>query len=663
MFLRSFFISSFVAACLLVGPFALMAHGALDEPAGSSTLSPTQPLFPYFLRHPITSVHPSPEDPPVFKKAYMLFRKGLKNGDFIPAVDAFRDLFARYSGAPWGWKSLWFVAEGYHRMGFYPEAVSSWRRLVRVCPDQRLLLMAKAALAEALFIAGRKTESLVVFQEVRQLVIHEGERAWILSRIGDCLMEPGYKSEARSYYRKALSTGASADWFPPETYDNLALLEISEKNFTKAKGFLLQALNIYHGHELYPKWLFLLGEVLAKEGKISKVVVFWERILTDFPESPQANWARIKLATLRLDRRTAAASPPTEIQWKQWLDPRDAIFWSQRSDPVLQRLFLELARTLRINGKAQQALQVLLNCLDGLKISALWPLFINELKLAASISIRTHLSKGAYPKVISVFDEISKRVPEVWQEGSLLARVAVAYEREGFADLASHLYKAAMRLSPKKDERDINLLIGLWRLKVRASPSNSLIPTSMVIEEIWPKGARPQLLSVLHQWIPPRIRAEQWDSFERLLKDIDRGVLSRDSLIWLAQWWWEQGSPQEASQILKEAVIGWIPRKDSFDKDEEAWCLLGDTLRSSGQLEAALEGYKKVLGRPQWGFLEKWAAFQALELAGRLGDTETASRLSKRLWEEDQGELFGGLVRFITGTESRPGRRKGGSAS
>jgi len=634
--------------------FLVSAPGAATPWSGSF---PT-PRYPAFFRSPY---RPLPEGwlrgSPILDRAERAFRRGLETGNFLPAISLYRDALREDPDAPWRLDAFWRIAEGYQRMRHFHEAVSAWRKVIRLGGSATRVLAAKAALAECLFRAGWYTEALEQFQEVRLEELPPGERIWTLNRMGDCLLALGRVQEAQIRYLQADACGEEAQWIPPESLTNKARLALWKRMPRKAGWALMTALSLYPLHPWRPRWLYLLGEARLMEGKRDEALVVWEDLIRQASTSLYGRLARLRITTVVL-RYGGGPRPPVlsvGAPPEEWLNPRHPIYHLDPYDPYLHRTVLKFAEALHFRQQDEEAFQVLANGLKGFDSSAVTPTFRKLLgRLALRLILDGKLTDPS--QVLEVFAVAAPWADELWRDPAVLMEVGQRADEAGFQRFASSLFKRAY-----KGTKDPNLrsraAVALVRVQLALGRTEE---ARAWMERIPSKFPWRSLGKKLIQWVASTGNAEDRTALAAWFAEAPHGKWGPSSLVLMGRWFLLHGEEKDGIAILQKTLMEAKEPLKVRGRWAEAWCLLGDLLLREGKVREAMECYQRVAEEAGGEPPGLWAAYQLVRLGGE-GDTaaDRDDAYLDRLLKQPPGSLWRRLALAMTAPE-RLSEGKGG---
>jgi tetratricopeptide (TPR) repeat protein len=580
--------------------------------------------------------------PAELTRAERLFKKGWPRGDLLPAIKEYTEAIRAYPKAPWVVDARWRIAQSYQRMRHYYEAAAYWKVTMASLRPGKRFNRARTELAECLFHIGRLEEAENLFRLVSREWSETEERIRVICRLGDCAVGLGREQDARSYYDQAASLQPKPQWIPPESLFNMAELALSDKDYKKTAWMLMTALSLYPEHPQRPRWLYLLGDSFLKMGKRSEGAFILGRLKDTYPEAAEAKIAEVRLSAIQAERGQPAVAlaygPAPDI----WTNPRDPIFHLKVKDPLLQKALLQLGRTLIAQGELDTAFRVLLNARRGLEDTGVMPMISHNLQDVARFIIHRETVERRYSESIHIFDAVSRWLPRVWNDGAILLDIGLSYEKIGFLQLADLAYERIIKSAeePPAPETEAATL-GLLRVSLRRERfdrARDLL--ARVSEQYSWKATAEGLLQWAADSPDPGIgeRVGQW------LQEIQTGNLSPQSLVMVGRWLLRERSYENCAGMIEGALAAAPQSPEDPEGWKEVACLLGEALAHLGKTQGAIEAYQRILNHRPWGWMEKWAAYRALQVGLQRRKLDHLEPYLVRLLQEPEGSLWRNLA-------------------
>jgi tetratricopeptide (TPR) repeat protein len=620
------------------------------QPQGTATAELRLAVFPPFFQEPRSGWVETGDASPL-SDARARFAEGLQRGNFLPAIRAFGDALASSEKPPWAGEALWHMAEGYHRMGHFDEALAYWRVTLTALAVGRQAARAKAALAEALFRVGRSEDALPAFESVVKELHDADGRSWALLRLGDCWTEQGDATKAGSHYLAAEKLRPPARWFPPESLENLARSGLAGKRHAAAQWAIMTALSLHAEHPRRARWLCMLGEVYVGQGRLAEATIVLERVPREHPFAKETHLANLRL--MALERRChgkhsqmALAPSPRGL-----LDPRHPAFHEDPEDVALQNEIVNLGKCLLARGEHRLALPILLNARRGFHEGPSTPALRRAIVDAMRDVVTEANGQGSHQQAVQMIDGLGDTVPEMWQDPILLARIGASYEAMGFWETAARLY-GKVRSGRAAGAAHGEATMGLMRATLalgRTKETLALINEASA-DAAW-KGDAQRLL----QWVVSARETEVGPLASAWLAEIQSGRISPTTLVAVGRWSLAHGIQREGAEFLERSLAGEASRAEDADPSwAEAWAVQGDLLDHVGRKRDAISCFDRALKRNPWGELEKWSAHRAAQIAVDAGAGERAMPYLEPLLKEPPGSLWRTLAEQLK-ARLRPG--------
>jgi tetratricopeptide (TPR) repeat protein len=257
--------------------------------------------------------------------------------------------------------------------------------------------------------------------------------------------------------------------------------------------------------------------------------------------------------------------------------------------------------------------------------------------------VAKYLEAEEFPQVVHLFDAVAKWVPGMWKDPVVLKGVAKSYEELGFLDLSTSFYRRARDLATDGASK-WEVTLGLMRVAPEVKLAEEAISRLADIQ------ARPGFVKMAEGLLTWAISENNIDAVAKVgrwLTEAQRGRLSPQSIIAIGHWHMGRGAYQECADLMREAVIGWVPQTGKVSLHPEAWVILGDALRHLGKPREALGCYTQLLNEEPWGFPHKLAAYRAVQLGRETGMSDSTSPYLTRLLNEPVGSIWRPLANSL----------------
>ncbi len=582
---------------------------------------------------------------PELEDPQRLHLAGLGNGNFLPAIQAYREAMQRADHPPWAGEALFRIAEGFHRMRHFQEAVSYWPLALKGLPPGPLREEAHLAWAEGLFLLHDLAEALRHFDVLSRTLPAGPGRIWALYRCGDCMAAGGDEAGARARFAAAREAGAPPAWIPPESLENMARLASKAGEAKEARSLVMTAASLHPLHPRHATWLDLVAQGFLDEGKALQAGIIWDRLLQEHPMAAEA--PRAKVRAVGLERRCfgppvmlAPAPSPVALT-----DPRSGLYQDASSDPLLQGAVLDLVTCLLERGDGATAVAILAAARrrwDGTPPAARAR---DGLRSAATAAIGAALASGEPAQAVIIFQEASFVVREMEEDVDALGGVARALEALGFEELAADLYGRVLQQGPASAGYG-DAVHGLLRVHAGAGRADAALALLGKVPDDRPWKATAEKLL---RWAATDSSPELGRLVAGWLVEAQEAKRSVASLMALGRWAAATGAHGQELDILKENLGSMPPPGEDAHGWTEVWSILGDLQAGQGRPLDALAAYERALTREPWGALEKWSAFEAIRHGIQAGAPARVRPLWDRLAREPEGSMWRRLAEYLNG--------------
>jgi TolA-binding protein len=198
------------------------------------------------------------EEVPSDRGLYYLGRCLEDTGQYILAIQRYRQVLRKYPDSPLADDVAFSVAEAFYRSGQNSVAVRSYRAFLEQFPDSRFVPNARYKMACVTFNEGRYDESVRQLEEIVKTFPGEEISGYAQYLIGDCYMALDRKAEAIFAWTDVVKR------FGETRVASAALHKViftytSEENFGQAIILATEFLDRFPGDELAPRVRVLQG--------------------------------------------------------------------------------------------------------------------------------------------------------------------------------------------------------------------------------------------------------------------------------------------------------------------------------------------------------------------------------------------------------------------
>ena len=198
------------------------------------------------------------EEVPSDRGLYYLGRCHEDTGQYIMAIQRYRQVLRKYPDSPLADDVAFSVAEAFYRSGQNTVAVRSYRSFIEKYPESQFVPNARYKMACVTFSEGRYDESVRQLEEIVRLFPGEMISAYAQYLIGDCYMQLDRTAEAIFAWTDVVRR------FDESKVASAALHKViyaytSEENFGQAIVLAEEFLDRYPGDPLAPRVRVLQG--------------------------------------------------------------------------------------------------------------------------------------------------------------------------------------------------------------------------------------------------------------------------------------------------------------------------------------------------------------------------------------------------------------------
>jgi len=189
---------------------------------------------------------------------YYLGRCREDTGQYILAIQHYRQVLRKYPDSPLADDVAFSVAEAFYRSGQNSVAVRSYRDFLEKYPDSRFVANARYKMACVTFNEGRFDESLRQLEEIVRTFPGEEISGFAQYLIGNCYMELGRKSEAIFAWTDVVK-GFGETRVASAALHKMIFTYTSEENYGQAIVLANEFLDRFQGDVLSPRVRVLQG--------------------------------------------------------------------------------------------------------------------------------------------------------------------------------------------------------------------------------------------------------------------------------------------------------------------------------------------------------------------------------------------------------------------
>ncbi len=234
-----------------------------------------------------------PADPTAYaraaRKAYEEALVDLRDGDCLSALPAFRALRRKFVYSRFAALAELRIGDCLLKTGKQGEAISAYRRFVRLHPAHEQVPYARFKIAQAHF--ERIPEEWLLSPPAHERDPRPTREALrVLRRFVQDHPESEFTAEAKEMLARVLRILARHELYAARFYRDRGA-------FRGALGRLDTLLDLYRGSGLEPEALLEKSEVLEAMGRSEEARATLRELIASYPRSPQAKEARARLAS------------------------------------------------------------------------------------------------------------------------------------------------------------------------------------------------------------------------------------------------------------------------------------------------------------------------------------------------------------------------------
>lgn len=405
---------------------------------------------------------------------YYLGRCLEDTGQYIMAIQRYRQVLRRHPESPLSDDVAFSIAEAFYRSGQNMVAVRSYRSFIEKYPDSHFVPNARYKMACVTFAEGRYDESVRELQEIVKQFPGEMVSAYARYLIGDCHIAMGNSSEAIFAWTEVLRSHPDSK-VASSAMHKIVYAYTSEENFGQAIVLAKEFLDRFPGDELAPRVRVMLGFGHYQQEEYKQAIRCFQNVVDKHVNTDVAERA-LFLSTLayfetgQLDRLVtnynylASRLLPTPSEW------RGRTYYNLGEAYYQQGLYRHATDMYRLvltgyphSNVAAASLQGLV---AGLSRMGEYELALEEqekflltLANAESENGTNSLAVGSiyfnqhkYEEALRQFDDFLAKNPDDPQAVSALANRADCYYRLQYYDQAIENWQDLLTRFPDTDE-------------------------------------------------------------------------------------------------------------------------------------------------------------------------------------------------------------------
>lgn len=558
-------------------------------------------------------------------------RENTSNGNRLEAIDRYKTLLRDYPQSVNAKRAEWRMADVYLLQGWYQEAQSLYERALShnaQSPDGERALLGLGYTALAL---AKWREAELTFEDLRKRSVHDQILMHATFGLATSLYRQHRPQDALALYDLGYRRWPRAMRMNPTALGRYAAIQLDLHHDVTGRGLLLQFYNLHPGHPDAPAVLLRLADSLQAAQKFAGTEIFYAFVASQYPNTPEASLATIRLATLKVEQlsvagnatvaRTVSAlmhnvvSPDQSLA--EYIKQMRSIAAQHKNDAIGSEALFHVAKQLESSEALAQALLAYKEVAERANpaVNDLWPVKAAE-RLAGIL--RPWMEAAAKSQddltLITLFHRHGPAAERHYASSPLLLEIAEAHERLGFTTEAGRLYQL-MTKGTKRPLLTEQALLGLGKIYLAQQDS---VAARKVLERYrleYPVGHYDR--EVLHLLVQAMMDAGDMPSLLHFCRAWMLHHPSHPERPWMYQ--------QMAAVFVRinkyvEAVIASEEAfKAGAPKTIDALLTYADLLTQLKRYEQAIEVYHTVISKKperaqlQWARLQIVRGWQALK--------------------------------------------------
>ena len=561
------------------------------------------------LASSITDIEESVKRQAKFQMAWLRY----SNQSYERAKTDFEAVVQEWPDSDLGREALFWSADSRYRLEEYGPASVRYERFIRENPEHELTGPAKYALGWAHFMMGefdKTTAPLIDFLENYEppsIALYPYETDTQL-RIGDAFYAQGNYPEAIRYYRKAIGAEPGGDY---------AIYQLANSYYRQNRNFdavtqFRRMIRIYPFSRLREQSQYNIAYIYLSQGNYDQAIEEFRRVIERYPGTEWAARSQYNIGDAHYnagDYAEAIAAYQVVLQEypksRYVLEAVDGIQYSQLSAGDEDQSTDLLEAFLNENPTSETA---------------------DRLRFRQAVNT---LQTGNYEAAVREFRQYLRITNNQQMMPEAYFNMADAYLRLGNKDAAALAYETIASEYPQSERTapslaELGLIeLGRGRLEEAADVFTRLAELDRRFHQEAFVGRGNAFLGLG--------RMEEAEADFRRVTELQAG--NDAARIGLSRIALQRDQPEEAIVTLEEIAAG-----NSTELGAEAQYLLGESQRTLGNREAALEEYRKVM--VLFEIYDRWvsmARYRMAEIFIRQGKRTDALNLLREIIETYPG--------------------------
>ncbi len=587
-----------------------------------------------------------PDSPFMDKAAYLQvhslyeIKKNASLQEKQETVGKYTVVLADYPNSPEVPLALYNTGRLYLDMTFYYEALSQFSTLAAKYPDTQYGREAQFWVAESTFQLGKYADARGLLQKFINTQPDSPFVKRATVRLAECYSRLNQPGEADRILKRAFEKWPDLiSNLPADSYINLADHYMGQKDVDKAEEMLLLGVNMYPESYLASRMLKELAEVYEAREDFADAGTTYYLLLHRYPESDEAQWAKVKLAEFG-EKKVKLDLPEGDEIAAYYHEPVEALekLLQDPMYPFREDALHELARANMRRENYPKALTLFRQALLEFPASARKETYRREsVESMQRLLARSRPEDDAY-NVVKAYETSFRAAGNVLVDPKDLMDLGNRYAALDLIEEAMGLSsKALENASANNTLRPMILETGAdWRY--RAGLLDEAVDWLVALMKEVPEGkVSPSILMKLARWrYDQKKYTEAATLFLKLLPPDNKppDVLAANAALELGRLYQEMDFPANALLYLKRAEELFPPAEEKEKAAKfQGLCRLAmaDSLLAQGRVAEAKDSYRKCLEGSLDSQNRAWAYYRLAMIEGKTGNSEARAEALKQL--------------------------------
>ncbi len=263
-----------------------------------------------------------------FKSRYRIVDCVYYNGDpkdaklYMSLVREYIDLISNYPDKDeTGWAAFQ-LANCYKKMGFFEEALGSYKYVIKYFPDSEYKVNASIEEGNILYLLKKYQDALNSYKELLTKSPDSVIGNNLRYLIGNCLYELKKYNEAKNIYEEALKRDTTFADKSPEMLYNIANTYFYLKKYTVAREYFMKIRNLFPNSNYFDLSLLKIGETYLQDKDYNSALYIFKRVVDATENTDNIIVARLEMADIGLEKKIK--DKDVYEKYKNFLDPDTA---------------------------------------------------------------------------------------------------------------------------------------------------------------------------------------------------------------------------------------------------------------------------------------------------------------------------------------------------